>query len=106
MVTSKEPRRARATAPDIADAARVVRVTRIRLADGKDYELEDVGLNMLIEFEREYPDGDALELVATGKMQYIRYLIYLRLRKGSPELTPERVGELVTLPTILALRLS
>jgi hypothetical protein len=70
-------------------------VTRITLADGKEYEIAPLDLNMLIEIEAKF-GGSPFDKLKDGKLSTARYIFYLRLRDKNPAITEEQVGKLVT----------
>lgn len=72
---------------------------KITLADGKEYELSPMTLNMLVAMEEEF-NLSLSELLGSGKVKPIRSMLYLQLRGKYPELTIEKVGELVTMEVL------
>ena len=60
--------------------------------DGETYTLSPITLNNLVELEEQKVDPES--------MSGIRYLLYLALVKDKPAMTPETVGELVTMENI------
>ena len=87
-----------------ASLGAVPKLDRIKLSDGNEYNLAPVDVNLLCDFEEYYPDKAAGELIATGRMQYIRYMVYLRLRREYPDMTVERVGALIDVDVLVALK--
>lgn len=87
-----------------ANLAAAPKLNKVTLADGKVYELANLDLNMLCEFEDAYPDKAAADLIGTGKLKYIRYLILLRLKPNYPDMTIEQVGKLITLDVLINIR--
>ncbi len=67
----------------------------VTLADGKEYNLAPLDLNILVEFEETF-DGPLSELISSGKMKYLRHLIYLMLREEY-SLDEKEVGKLLTI---------
>ena len=70
-------------------------VNKITLADGKEYELSPLDLNMLVAIEEKF-GGKPLETLGNGKLATARFVLYLRLKDKNPSLTEEAVGKLVT----------
>jgi len=67
----------------------------IKLADGNEYQLAVLNLNLMVGIEEELGDKFA-KLFEEGNAKNIRYLLYAVLKVNHPELTVEKVGELVT----------
>ena len=67
---------------------------KILLADGNEYELSPLTLNMLCELEDKF--RDAFEVLQKPSMKAIRFILYLKLKTKYPTITEEKAGELVT----------
>lgn len=79
------------------------KMDKVKLNDGKEYELSPMNLNILAELEDKF-EQPLDELFSKGRLSFIRYLLFMRLKKNYPELdTEEKVGELVTLGTVAGL---
>ncbi len=79
------------------------KMDKITLSDGKEYELSPMNINILAELEDKF-EQPLDELFTKGRLSFVRYILFLRLRKGYPELdTEEKVGELVTLKMVSGL---
>ena len=72
---------------------------KLTLADGQEYELAPMTLNILIQVEDKF-DKSYFDLVNSRRMNHIRHIVYLRLKGKYPELTEEKVGELVTVAVL------
>jgi len=79
--------------------AKGAKLRTITLADGKEYELAQMTLNILIQIEDKF-EKSYFDLVNSRRMNHIRYIVYLRLKGQYPELTEEKVGELVTVDVL------
>ena len=86
---SKSPRQIAPTPPQV-----------VTLADGKEYTLAPLDLNMLVLFEEQFPEGALQELINSGKLTYLRHLIYLMLKGRYTHLTEDAVGKLLTLKVL------
>ena len=72
------------------------KMDKIKLSDGREYELSPMNINIYAELEDRF-EQPLDELFAKGKLSFIRHLLFLRLKKNYPEFdTEEKVGELVT----------
>jgi len=69
--------------------------TIIKLADGKEYELTPLNLNMMIEIEDKFEEP-LTQLLDVGKVKVIRYLLFVMLKPKHPDMTEEKVGKFVT----------
>lgn len=79
------------------------KMDKITLSDGKEYELSPMNINILAELEDKF-EKPLDELFSKGRLSFIRLILFLRLKKGYPELdTEEKVGELVTLKMVSGL---
>lgn len=67
----------------------------LRLADGQEYEFPALTLNIMIEVERKFAMPFA-KLFSEGRAACLRYLCWVMLKGKYPDLTEDRVGELVT----------
>ena len=76
------------------------KITTITLADGNEYELAPVTINLMAEVEEKF-DLPFFEIIQKRRVFHIRYIMYLRLRNKYPNLTEEKVGELVTSETLM-----
>lgn len=79
--------------------AKGTKIQTITLADGKEYELAPIDLNILTEMEDEFK-LPLSEILAGGKVKPIRHLFYLQLKEKYPELTLEAVGKLVNMEVL------
>ncbi len=79
--------------------AKGTKIQTIILADGKEYELAPMTLNVMASVEDKF-DKSYFDLVNSRRMNHIRYIVYLRLKGKYPELTEEKVGELVTVDVL------
>ncbi len=76
-----------------------VKITKLTLADGKEYELAPLTLNIMGEVEDKF-GMSFFDLIGKRQTKGIRFIVYLRLKKKYPELTEEIVGELITVDTL------
>lgn len=79
--------------------ASVPKIDRLKMSDGEEYDMVPLNMSMLIEFEEEF-DGSAMGLLETGRLKYVRYLLYLRLKPNYPDMTVEKAGKLVDFDVI------
>lgn len=75
--------------------AKGVELNTIVLSDGKEYELAQMTINLASQVEDKF-DMSFFELISKRRISHIRFIIYLRLRAKYPDLTEEKVGDLVT----------
>ncbi len=73
-------------------------VKKIKLADGKEYELGVITVNTFCALEKKF--GQPFTQIFDGRITPLRYLIFLLLKNKPPEMTEETLGELIT-PDIL-----
>jgi len=73
--------------------AKIPDIAKMVLADGKEYELAPVDLNMLVKVEDEF-NCPFVEALSGNRIKPIRFFLYLRLKENYPELTLETVGKL------------
>lgn len=78
------------------------KINKILLADGKEYELAPVDLNIMADLEEKY-DKDFDWMIRSGRSKYIRHLYFLLLKEKNPELTEEATGKLITAEVMLRL---
>jgi hypothetical protein len=79
--------------------AKGVELVRLTLADGQEYELAPMTLNVMMAVEEKF-DKSYFDLVNSRRLSHIRYIVWLRLKGKYPELTEEKVGELVTVSVL------
>lgn len=78
-------------------------VDKLKLADGNEYSLEPLCVNMLVELEEEF--GKPFdELLKSLSMKMLRSLVFYRLRGNYPALTKEEVGRLLTVEVLSEVR--
>jgi len=72
---------------------------KVTLADGKEYKLGPVNLNVLTGLEEEFGCAlDELEKkLAKPRASHLRILIYVLLRENHPDMTQDGVGKLVSM---------
>ena len=80
--------------------AQTPEINKIKLADGKEYELIPVDINVMADLEAKFDDTPFLELLSSGRAKPLRHLIYLRLKPNYPELTEEQVGKQVSMKVL------
>jgi hypothetical protein len=68
----------------------------IVLSNGKSYLARPINLNMMAAVEEKFNDSFP-KLLSANRMAVLRHLLYLMLREDTPELTEDRVGQLVTI---------
>ncbi len=69
-------------------------VQTIKLADGQDWKLKPINLNMLIALESKF--GKVTDDMAKSpSFAFLRYVLFLRLQPFDLDLTEDKVGELV-----------
>ncbi len=87
---------------DTVNLAASLKTNKMKLADGKEYELAPVTLNTIADMEERFGENYA-EMLKKGSPKAVRYFLYLSLRnslKASyPEITEELVGDLVLFDT-------
>jgi len=74
----------------------------IKLADGKEYKLGPINLNVLANLEEEFGCGlDALnKKFEKQQASSLRSLVYLLLKENHPDITREQAGKLVSLDSL------
>lgn len=65
------------------------------LDDGKQYLLSPFTLNKMVELEDKF-DKSWDDITKNMSAKVLRYLVYICLRDNHPELTEDKVGELLT----------
>lgn len=75
------------------------KTTTIILADGQEYKMSPLNLNLLCEVEDKF-GAVAEEVFKKPSMKVMRCLIYLLLKPNHPDITEEMVGELVDMKVI------
>ncbi len=80
--------------------AKPINLETIILADGKEYKLEPLDLNMLCIIE-EKAGLSPFKVLGDGKLSTARLVLYLRLHGNYPELIEEEVGHLVTMDILI-----
>lgn len=81
----------------------VPKIDKITLADGKEYELSVLNVNIMADLEEMF-DKPFGELVKPPiRMKVFRALLFVRLRPNYSDLTEEQVGKLVTDDVLVAL---
>ena len=78
-------------------------IQSIKLADGKEWKLKPLNLNMLMEIEEKCGKFTG-EMVAAPSMKMLRYILYARLKPYDSTLTEDRVGELVDTSVLAGLK--
>ncbi len=73
--------------------AQTPEIDKITLADGKEYELAPLDINIMAEMEDKF-DMSWDDLAKSNRVKPIRYLLLLMLRDKYPHLTEEKVGSL------------
>lgn len=91
MASSRE---SRDKSPKQKSLATIPEIDKLRMSDGKEYKLAPVDVNLLVDFEEELGDS-AMDMLQTGRLKYIRYLVYLRLKPNYPDMTVEKTGALI-----------
>jgi len=72
------------------------KVDSITLADGKEYQLAPLNVNMLADIEDMF-DKSIDELVSGSiRMKVMRAILFARLKPTCPDMTEEQLGELMT----------
>ncbi len=79
--------------------AKGAKLQTIILADGKEYELAPMTLNILVQVEDKF-EKSYFDLVNSRRLSHIRYIVYLRLKGKYPELTEEKIGELINMDVL------
>lgn len=71
----------------------------ITLADGKVYNLSGINLNVLADLEEELDCSlsEMMDKLNNRVASSLRSLLYVLLKKNHPNLTRDRIGELVTM---------
>jgi len=82
--------------------AQTPEIDKITLADGKEYELAPLNLNMMVEIEDEF--GESFDAVLKGnRAKPVRFLLYLRLKEKYPDMTVEKLGGLIDISVLASL---
>jgi len=71
-----------------ANLAKATQIDRIKLADGKEYELKPLNLNIWADTEDKFGEP-YFQLISSGRVKPMRYVVWLRLKDKYPELTEE-----------------
>ena len=75
-------------------------LNKIKLNDGKEYQLIPVNVNILSDIEDKF-DKPFYELFTSGRVKPLRYMLYLRLKDKYPEIdSEEKLGSLMDINTI------
>ena len=80
--------------------AKPPQLTKIKLNDGKEYQLIPVDVNILSDIEDKL-DKPFYELFTSGRVKPLRYMLYLRLKDQYPEIdSEEKLGSLMDINVI------
>ena len=69
---------------------------KITLADGVSYQFSPINLNIMEEVEEHF-DMKWADIFADGRAKYYKQLFLVLLRESYPDMTLERIGELIDL---------
>lgn len=75
------------------------KIDKAKLADGKEYDLAPVNINILADLEDKF-DMSFGDLMGSGRIKPLRYLVYLRLKPNYPDLTEDEVGKLIDMKVL------
>jgi len=77
-------------------------VHKLVLLDEKEYELPIMNLNLMADLEEEFGVGleEVSNLLQTRQMSTLRRTLYVMLRKKTPDMTKESIGDLVDLTNL------
>lgn len=69
------------------------------LADGNEYTLNSMNLNMMEEVEEKF--DESWDILCTKlRVKVLKYILYICMKPNHPEITEEKVGELFTSDTL------
>ena len=74
--------------------------TTITLADGEEYKLKSLNMNMMEEVEEKF-DSTWSELMSQPRMKVLKYSLWLRMKDSHPKLKLNELGELVTVDILI-----
>lgn len=75
------------------------------LADGKEYQLAPLNVNMLANIEEKFDKGIDELFSGTIRMKVLRALLFARIQPGHPDMTEDKLGELLTDDVLLNIKL-
>jgi len=70
------------------------------ILDGKEYKLKPLNLNMMEQVEDKF-NQPWDELIKGLRIKILKFILWLCLKDNQPELTEEKIGELITSETLL-----
>jgi len=70
------------------------------IIDEQEYKLQPLNLNMMEQVEDKF-DLAWDELVGKMRIKVLRYILYICLRPNNPDLTEEKVGEMITADSLM-----
>lgn len=78
------------------------KVHKVKLADGKEYDLPVLNLNILADLEEEFGCGleEISNLLQTKQASSLRKTLYILLHKSYPDMTQNKIGELVDMKNL------
>ena len=76
----------------------------VTLGNGKEYLLPVLNLNVLADLEEEFGCGleEISNLLQTKQASSLRKTLYILLHRGYPDITPDKIGELVDIGNLTA----
>lgn len=81
------------------------KLQNVVLADGKEYQLAPLNVNMLAEIEEKFDKGIDELFSGTIRMKVLRALLFVRIHPGYPDMTEEKLGDLLTDDVLLNIKL-
>jgi len=84
------------------DLMKKVEPRKVKLADGKEYKLGPINLNVLDGLEEEFNCGlgELNEKLANPRASHLKILLYVLLKQNYPDMTKEQAGKLVSMDII------
>ena len=82
--------------------AQTPEIDKITLADGKEYELAPLDVNIMADMEEEF-DKPWDDIMMNSRAKHIRHLLYLRMKSKYPNMDEEKLGSLINIPVLVSL---
>jgi hypothetical protein len=76
----------------------------ITLGDGKEYQLAPLNVNMMAGIEEKFDKSMSELFSGSVRMKVLRALLFARLQAGCPDMTEEKLGELITDDVLVAMK--
>ena len=72
------------------------KIENITLADGKEYALAPLNVNMMADIEEKFDKSISELFSGTMRIKVLRALLFARIEPGCPDMTEEKLGKLIT----------